>query len=48
MTKDDLKKSDAKDKYGQYSVIKKDSTGKLISIPYHVLFATELQKFQIF
>lgn len=44
MTKEELKNSDAKDKYSQYSVIKKDSTGKLTSIPYHVLFATELQK----
>ncbi|WP_316790322.1 dipeptidyl-peptidase 3 family protein [Pedobacter frigoris] len=44
MTKDELKNSDVKDKYGLYSVIKKDSTGKLSSIPYHILFATELQK----
>ncbi|TKC05001.1 dipeptidyl-peptidase 3 family protein [Pedobacter frigoris] len=44
MTKDELKNSDVKDKYGLYSVIKKDSTGKLSSVPYHILFATELQK----
>ncbi len=43
MTKEDLKNSDVKDKYGLYSVIKKDSTGKLTSVPYHILYATELQ-----
>lgn len=43
MTKAELEKSDVKDKLGQYSVIKKDSTGKLTSIPYHVLYASELQ-----
>lgn len=44
MTKAELEKSDVKDKQGLYSVIKRDSTGKLFSIPYHVLYATELQK----
>ncbi|TDQ09629.1 dipeptidyl-peptidase 3 family protein [Pedobacter metabolipauper] len=44
MTKADLEKSDVKDKHGLYSVIRKDSTGKLSSIPYHVLFAAELQQ----
>lgn len=44
MTKEELKNSDVKDKSGQYSVIRKDDKGKLISIPYHVLYATELQK----
>jgi hypothetical protein len=44
ITKEELKNSDVKDKYGLYSVIRKDSTGKLSSVPYHVLYATELQK----
>lgn len=44
MTKEELKNSDVKDKYGQYSVIKKDSTGKLSAVPYHILYATELQQ----
>jgi hypothetical protein len=44
MTKEDLKNSDVKDKNGQYSVVKRESTGKLTSVPYHVLYATELQK----
>lgn len=44
MTKEALKISDVKDKYGQYSVVQKDSTGKLFSVPYHTLYAAELQK----
>ncbi|WP_255606854.1 dipeptidyl-peptidase 3 family protein [Pedobacter polysacchareus] len=43
MTKAELENSDLKDKFNQYSVIQKDSTGKLTEIPYHVLFASELQ-----
>lgn len=43
MTKAELERSDLKDKFNQYSVIQKDSTGKLTEIPYHVLFASELQ-----
>lgn len=43
MTKEELEKSDVKDKMGQYSVIKRDTTGKLSSVPYHVLYASELQ-----
>lgn len=44
MTKEELKNSEVKDKYGLYSVIRRDSTGTLTSIPYHILYATELQK----
>lgn len=44
MTKEELKNSEVKDKYGLYSVIRRDSTGKLSSVPYHVLYATELQQ----
>ncbi len=44
MTKEELKNADLKDKYGLYSVIKRDSTGKLTTVPYHVLYAAELQK----
>jgi hypothetical protein len=43
MTKEELEKSDLKDKFGQYSVVKRDSTGKLMTVPYHELFATQLQ-----
>lgn len=44
MTKADLDKSALKDKFNAYSVIQKDSAGKLVSVPYHVLFASELQR----
>ena len=44
ITKDAVEKSDLTDKFGAYSVIRKDSTGKLSTVPYHVLFAAELQK----
>jgi hypothetical protein len=43
MTKEELEKSNVKDKKGQYSVIKRDSSGKLYSIPYHVLYKDKLQ-----
>ncbi|TCC93853.1 Zn-dependent hydrolase [Pedobacter frigiditerrae] len=43
MKKEDLEKSDVKDKFGLYSVIRTEQ-GKLISVPYHVIYATELQK----
>ena len=43
MTKEELEKSDVKDKQGLYSVVKREE-GKLVSIPYHIYFATELQK----
>ena len=43
MTKAQLEKSRAKDKFGLYSVIRSAKTG-LISVPYGVLFAAELQK----
>lgn len=43
MTKDMLEKSDVKDKYGLYSVIRMEKD-KLISVPYHVVYAAELQK----
>jgi hypothetical protein len=43
MTKEELEKSDVKDKNGLYSVIRREA-GKLTAIPYHIYFATELQK----
>jgi hypothetical protein len=43
MTKEELEKSDVKDKQGLYSVIKRED-GKLMSVPYHIYFATELQR----
>ncbi|GAA3974378.1 hypothetical protein GCM10022246_28430 [Pedobacter ginsengiterrae] len=44
ITKEEIEKSTLSDKFGAYSVIKKDSAGKLSTVPYHVLFAAELQK----
>lgn len=43
MPKSALEKSNVKDKYGLYSVIRTEKN-KLISVPYHVIFAAELQK----
>lgn len=43
MTKAELESANIKDKFGLYSVIRREN-GKLISIPYHVFFAAELQK----
>jgi len=42
MTKEELEQSDVKDKHGEYSVIRRDSTGKLVSIPYSVFYAEPL------
>ncbi|MEJ7556937.1 MAG: Zn-dependent hydrolase [Pedobacter sp.] len=44
MTKQTLEKSDVKDKYGQYTVIREEKPGTYMSVPYHILYATELQK----
>ena len=44
MTKEELEKSALKDKFNPYTVVRKDSTGKLSLIPYHILFAAELQE----
>ncbi len=44
MTKEELEKSSLADKYGQYSLVRRDSTGKLMTIPYHVQYAAELQR----
>ena len=44
MTREELEKSDVKDKHGEYSVIRRDSTGKLISIPYHQFYQAPLKR----
>lgn len=44
MTKEELEKSVLKDKFNPYSVIQKDADGKLAVVPYHILFASELQR----
>lgn len=44
MTKDELEKSDVKDKHGEYSVIRRDSAGILIAIPYHQFYEEPLKR----
>ncbi len=44
MTKEELDKSSVADKHGHYSIIKRDSAGKLYSIPYHVAYKEPLEK----
>lgn len=44
MTKEELESSTVKDKKGLYSVIRRDSSGKLYSIPYHIFFKDGLKK----
>lgn len=44
MTKAELEKSALKDKFNAYSVIQRDSTGQLLNVPYHLMYAAELQR----
>jgi hypothetical protein len=44
MTKEELEKSNVKNKMGQYSLIRRDSTGKLYSIPFHVAYKEPLER----
>lgn len=44
MTKEELEKSDLKDKHGEYSVIRRDSAGKLVAIPYHQFYQAPLKR----
>ena len=44
MTREELEKSDVSDKKGLYSMVQRDKSGKLISIPYSVYFKDELKK----
>jgi hypothetical protein len=44
VTKDEIEKSGLADKQGQYSLIRRDSSGKLISIPYHIAYREPLQR----
>lgn len=44
MSKDEIEKSDVKDKKGLYSMVRRDASGKLESIPYHVYFKDDLKK----
>lgn len=44
MTKEELEGSDVVDKKGLYSMVRRDASGKLITIPYHIYFKDELKK----
>jgi hypothetical protein len=44
MTKEELEKSTVADKHELYSLIRRDSAGKLFSIPYHIAYKEPLQK----
>lgn len=44
MTKDELEKSPLADKHGRYSIIKRDNSGKLYAVPYHVEYKETLEK----
>lgn len=44
LTKADLEKAVLKDKFNPYTVIQKDSTGNLTTVPYSVLYASDLQR----
>ncbi len=44
MTREELERSDVSDKKGLYSMVQRNKSGKLISIPYSVYFKDELKK----
>jgi hypothetical protein len=44
MTKEELEKSNVTDKMGQYSIILRDSAGKLFSQPYHIAYQDYLER----
>jgi hypothetical protein len=44
MTKEELEKSGATDKHGQYSLIRKDNDGNLYAVPYHEAYKEQLTK----
>jgi hypothetical protein len=48
ITKKELESSGVADKNGLYSLIRRDSSGKLMSIPYHIAYKTELEKASAF
>ncbi|MGV3587161.1 MAG: dipeptidyl-peptidase 3 family protein [Adhaeribacter sp.] len=44
MTKDEFEKADLKDKKSQYTLLRRDPKGQLITIPYHVQFKAQVEK----
>ncbi|HEX5794057.1 MAG TPA: Zn-dependent hydrolase, partial [Rheinheimera sp.] len=43
MTKEEFEAAELSDKTGLYSVVQRDSSGKLVTVPYSVLYKTELE-----
>ncbi len=43
MTKEEFEKSDAADKKGLYTLLRRDSAGKLVSVPFHEAYKNQLQ-----
>ena len=44
LSREELGKAEIKDKNGQYSIIRRHASGQLESVPYHIIYKTELQK----
>lgn len=44
MTKAEFEKADLKDKKSQYTLLRRNANGKLITIPYHVQFKPQVEK----
>ncbi|MEP7323895.1 MAG: Zn-dependent hydrolase [Saprospiraceae bacterium] len=44
MTKEEFDQSTFKDKNGSYSIVQRDAKGKLMSVPYHTYFKSEILK----
>lgn len=44
MTREELEKSNVQDKKGLYSMIRRNESGKLLSVPYHVYFKEDLTR----
>ncbi|MBC7418450.1 MAG: Zn-dependent hydrolase, partial [Pedobacter sp.] len=44
ITKKEIEQSKLTDKFGAYSVVTRDSSGSLSTTPYHILYASQLQR----
>ncbi|GEO02822.1 hypothetical protein AAE02nite_04860 [Adhaeribacter aerolatus] len=44
ITKEEFEKADLKDKKSQYTLLRRDQNGKLITVPYHVQFKEQVEK----
>jgi hypothetical protein len=44
MSKQEFEQADLKDKTGLYTLLRRDASGKLTTVPYHVAYKTDLEK----